>query len=886
MRTYLAVATVALSVATVSAQTETPAAGIPLDIATRRAANISGLRYELALSIPDSLSSPLTGAIVVRFQLKDASSPLVLDFETSREHVKSIAANGKPSAFNYVNGHIVVPATALVEGENVIRIEFNAGDASLNRSVDFLYTLFVPARARLAFPVFDQPDLKGRWTLTLEHPARWQSAANGAELSRVAKTEFTSAGARGSFGAEHGCPSGPCGPPNLSTTGDRVTVTFAETEPLPTYLVAFIAGDFKIETAVRNGRAFRMFHRETDAAKVARNREEIFDLHARALAFLERYTAIPYAFGKFDFVAIPTFQFGGMEHAGKILYNAPGLLLDESATQNQLLGRASVIAHEVAHMWFGDLVTMRWFNDVWMKEVFANFMAAKVVNPAFPTVNHDLRFLLSHYPAAYEVDRTPGANPIRQHLDNLNEAGSMYGAIIYQKAPIVMRHLEAVLGEESFRDGLRDYLKAHAFGNATWADLIGLLDARTPVDLKAWSKAWVEEPGRPMIETILDVKDGKVTRLAFRQRDSWKRDRVWPQQLRVTIGGPASEQTLIVEMNRREVEVGPANGIAAPRYVLPNGGGWAYGGFTLDKATIDWLMANLPDLGDPLTRGSAWVTLWDALLDGQVKPDAFLDLALRALPKETDEQMISRVLGYSSNTWWRFMDVIGRTARAERFESVLREGLAQAGTPSRKASWFGALRNVAVTPSTVQWLAQVWEKKETVQGLPLAETDYTSLALDLAVRSVSGGDDILKAQAQRIENPDRRARFQFVMPALSENPAERDRWFTSLKDVRNRRREPWVLEGLNYLHHPLRAAAAKQYVQPSLDMLWDIQKTGDIFFPKRWLDATLGGHQTLEVAETVRTFLRGLPANYPDRLRNITLQSAEELFRAAEITRR
>ncbi len=113
-----------------------------------------------------------------------------------------------------------------------------------------------------------------------------------------------------------------------------------------------------------------------------------------------------------------------------------------------MLGRASVIAHETAHMWFGDLVTMRWFNDVWMKEVFANFMAAKIVNPSFPEVNHELRFLLSHYPAAYEVDRTPGANAIRQPLANLNEAGSLYGAIIYQKAPIVMRHLESLMGED------------------------------------------------------------------------------------------------------------------------------------------------------------------------------------------------------------------------------------------------------------------------------------------------------------------------------------------------------------------------------------------------------------------------------------------------------
>jgi aminopeptidase N len=320
--------------------------------------------------------------------------------------------------------------------------------------------------------------------------------------------------------------------------------------------------------------------------------------------------------------------------------------------------------------------------------------------------------------------------------------------------------------------------------------------------------------------------------------------------------------------------------------VLPNGAGWAYGDFILDKATLAWLQMNLPDLGGVLTRGSAWVSLWDAMLDGRLRPEAFLDLALRALPKETDEQMTSRVLGYASNTWWRFLDQAGRTAEAGRFESLLREGLAKAGTPSQKASWFGTLRTIALTPGTVQWLEQVWAKKESIEGLPLAEADYTTLALELAVRPADGAGDILKAQLLRIENPDRHARFQFVMPALSADPAERTKWFGSLRDVKNRRREPWVLEGLNYLHHPLRADAAKPYVQPSLEMLRDIQKTGDIFFPKRWLDATLGGHQTRDVAETVRAFLRNLPANYPERLRNVTLQSADELFRAADIVRR
>src|SRR6266540_1735417 len=451
------------------AQTATPAVGIPSSVAERRAAIISNVRYSLTVSIPENVAERVTGRNVIHFDLSDNAVPLVIDFAASKDHVKALAANGSP-AFDFVNGHIVVPAGSLKKGENSIAIEFVAGDASLNRSADFMYTLFVPARAHLAFPVFDQPNLKARWTLTLDVPDKWVAAANGAEL-------------------------------DATTSNGRTKHTFTETQPLPTYLFAFIAGDFKVETAERNGRTFHMFHRETDAAKVVRNKDAIFDLHARAIQYMEQYTGIPYAFGKFDFVMIPAFQFGGMEHVGKILYNAPAMLLEESATQNQFLGRASTISHETAHMWFGDLVTMQWFNDVWMKEVFANFMAAKIVNPSFPEVNHELRFLLAHYPGAYEVDRTAGANPIRQALDNLDEAGSLYGNIIYQKAPIVMRHLEGLMGEETFHDGLREYLKTHAFGNATWNDLIDVLDKRTPVDLKTWSHVWVEEPGRPRIVT-------------------------------------------------------------------------------------------------------------------------------------------------------------------------------------------------------------------------------------------------------------------------------------------------------------------------------------------------------------------------------------------------
>jgi aminopeptidase N len=865
MRVAIAMTLLMIPIAA-SAQTSTPGPGIPLEVADARAARIGDLGYRLRLTIPEEATSPIEGTNSISFELRSpggpsspAAEPLVIDFATSRQHVKRVAANGTETTFDWINDHIVVPAAALKAGRNTIDIQFTAGDASLNRNPDFLYALFVPARAHLALPVFDQPNLKARWSLTLQGPAKWQMVSNGAEIDR--KVE-----------------------------GDRVTVRFADTEPLPTYLFSFVVGDFKVETAERDGRVYRMFHRETDAKKVERNRDAIFDLHARALEYMERYTAIPYAFGKFDFVLIPAFQFGGMEHAGKILYNATGLMLDESATQNQFLGRASVIAHETAHMWFGDLVTMRWFNDVWMKEVFANFMAAKIVNPSFPDVNHELRFLLSHYPAAYDVDRTLGANAIRQHLANLNEAGSLYGAIIYQKAPIVMRHLESLMGEDVFRDGLREYLKNHAFGNATWSELIAILDRRTPTDLTEWSRVWVEEPGRPTIRAEVDVTDGKVARLVFTQtpehRALQSSPAVWTQQLRIALGYPDGVRQLTADFRSSHVAVSEAVGLPVPQYILPTGGGWAYGGFRLERQSLAYLSKNLPAVPDALTRGAAWVTMWDALLNGDITPAAFTELAINALPRETDEQLTSRVLGYLGGAWWRFLSSDERETRAERVEILLSSGLTTAKTASQKASWFGALRNIYATSATTAWMRRVWEQQEKIEGLPLAEADFTSLALGLAVREVNGWRNVLAKQLERIENPDRRARFQFVMPALSADPAERERWFQSLADVNNRRREPWVLEGLDYLHHPLRARASSKFVAPSLELLWEIQKTGDIFFPTRWMNTTLSGHTSREVATTVRGFLNSLPPNYPPRLRNVILVAADELFRINEEPRR
>ena len=827
------------------------APGVALELAERRATSIFNVHYDVRLSIPADRDRPISGSVTASFTLTEVG-PLVFDFAQPADSVHAVRAAGEPVDFEVRDEHVILPAAAMSPGHNVVDIEFTAGDGSLNRQDDFLYTLFVPDRARVAFPLFDQPNLKARFRLQLDVPVAWRAVANGSLASR-------------------------------NERGDRAVLTFNETQAISSYLFAFAAGDFQVEEVERDGRRMAMYHRETDRERVGRNAAAIFDLHASALAWLEEYTGIAFPFEKFDFVLVPAFQYGGMEHPGAIFYRAEALLLDESATQNAHLGRASLIAHETAHQWFGDLVTMTWFDDVWMKETFANFMAAKIVNPAFPEVDHDLRFLLAHFPAAYGVDRTAGANPVRQPLDNLNEAGTLYGAIIYQKAPIVFAHLERLIGEETLRDGLRDYLEEHAYANASWADLIAILDARSAEDLAAWSRTWVEESGRPRVEVALEPDGDVIARLAVRQSDPAETDRLWNQRLDLRLGYDGGEShTLAVHLRDAEAVVTEAAGLPVPDYVLANGAGLGYGLMALDPRTRDYVLAALPTIDEPLTRAIGWVSLWESLLEGEVDPEALIDLARRALPAETDEQNVSRILGYLASAYWRFLTPERRAALAPEIEGLLWDGTVAAGSRSLAAAWFGAYRNVALSAEATARLERVWREEEEVPGVPLAERDFTALAQALAVRGVPESAEILAAQRDRIENPDRRAAFEFAMPALSADTAMRDAFFESLRDPARRAREPWVLTALGLLHHPLRARESEVYIRPGLDLLEEIQRTGDIFFPLSWLQTTLDGHQTATAAAMVEQYLADRP-DLPPRLRAKALQAADGLVRAARI---
>ncbi len=774
--------------------------GVSLELAQLRKAALSEIRYRFQLDIPPEPDREITGVARIDFHWSDASGrDLVLDFRNPAERVDWVKANGVEVTPEFQADHMLIRAGDLsADGNNRVTLGITAGDEALNRNEGFLYTLFVPDRARFSLPVFDQPDLKSRLTWELTIPRSWNAIANAPLVQRSA------AGRDSEFG------------------GDRDRLIFAESDPLPTYLFAFAAGEFESIHREINGRRMELLHRETDRQKLERNLDAVFELHAMSLAWLENYTGLEYPFSSFGFVLIPSFQYGGMEHPGAIAYRASSLLLEENATEAEHLGRASLIAHETAHMWFGDLVTMAWFDDVWTKEVFANFMAAKIVHPAFPSVDHDLRFLLAHHPAAYAVDRTRGANAIRQPLENLDQAGTLYGAIIYRKAPIVMKHLEQRVGEEAFRNGMREYLSRYAYSNADWHDLVRILDELEPSDLRSWSDVWVEQAGRPTISCRR--AGGAEPGVVVQQADPWSRGRIWPQRLSVAFLLD-DEQGVPRLIDRAEIELrGGSVGVPIPAtardadsvFVIPNSGGTEYGLFQPDAASLAFLVERHAQLEDPLLRGVAWLTLWDAMLEHRIPPETLLSTAVVSIETEPAEQLVSRILADVTQTYWRFLSESQRQRWARPLEEAVWSALEASETRTRRAAFFTAYVDLASSRETVARIGRLWSGEEKVPGLSLSQRDRISMARVLALNEAPGWRQVLETQASDIGNPDRLAEFKFLRDSLDADPGTRRAFFESLRDPANRHREPWVLQGLANLHHPLRATSAIPLVLPAL----------------------------------------------------------------------
>lgn len=805
--------------------------GVSLSLAQYRSEMVSDLRYSVEFCIPEACDQRISGKETLTFTLV-SKAPLQLDFREGAESVTELAINGRKCEVNYRDEHILLADRYLRKGENTVELTFLSGDRSLNRNDEYLYTLFVPDRARTVFPCFDQPDLKGRFSLTLELPAAWEAVANGSVLSE-------------------------------EISGGRKRLVFQETPPLSTYLFAFAAGRWQKDTRLRNGKPMSVYYRETDPAKIAQL-GDIFSQVFQALDWLEDYTGIPCPFEKYDFVIVPGFQFGGMEHPGTILFNDKRMFLGTSPTTSEKLSRIELIAHETSHLWFGDAVTMRWFNDVWTKEVYANFFGAKISTPLFPEVNVPLRDFKNFNITAYSEDRTAGTNAIRRDLPNLSSAGLIYGNIVYDKAPVVMRMLADLLGEEAFQDGIREYLRTYLFGNADWNDLIAILDARTEQDLRAWSRVWVEEKGMPILRY-----ERKGTTLTVCQEDPLGRGLVWPQA--ISFGNKAGEKVVTVLSDAPMVSVEVPGD--CPEVLFPDPDARSYGWFQLDEETSMAAVRALPTLARPEARLSLLATLYENFHRGMLDPEHFAAVLEKELQTESDPLVAAAAASYLKT-----LSIHGPLAGSSLLERILFDVASDTSLPTEiRLTAFRALAEVFQSENVQKTLWEVFERGAGYKGLKLGVRDYMTLAYELAVRCPGQYNTLCAIQEARVENPDLLREFRFVWRALSPEKESRDTVFASLLEADGRSVEPWAQSALYYLNHSLRQKEAIQYIYPALEELPEIQRTGDIFFPKNWCVNLLRGHNSKEAAAEVRRFLDDHPA-FPALLKDKLLQSADHLF--------
>ncbi|MFO7977730.1 MAG: M1 family aminopeptidase [Bacteroidales bacterium] len=827
--------------------------GVSKSLAQYRKKHISQVAYELFFSIPEQKDVPVEGQVTITFEHNRAQHGVILDFRGGAQNIHEVMVEGNPVDYQYLNEHIVISSQHIKPGENQVHIRFTATDQALNRSEEFMYTLFVPDRAATAFPCFDQPDLKATFALSLEVPESWSALSNGPQLSTTMNDQ------------------------------QRKVVAFAADKPISTYLFAFTAGQYQTLTQTHQGRSITLLHRETDLSKIEHNVPGIFRQHFQALEWLEEYTGISYPFSKFDLAIIPGFQYSGMEHPGAVWYRDSRLLLDEKASMSQQLQKASLIAHETAHMWFGDLVTMQWFDDVWLKEVFAGFMADKMVQPLFPGQNHALQFLLTHYPRAYEVDRSAGTHPVRQSLQNLNQAGNLYGSIIYNKAPIVFQQLERIMGEASFRLAVKEYLDTYAFDNADWDQLVYFFDKHSAENISQWSQAWVYEKGMPRIDYQAHPgEDGLMT--VELHSNNLPDDAPYPSQwIEMAILTSEKHQQQEWYLSGNQVDMTFLVDDEKP-VLIPNGFGWGYGYFALREEDRTYLLKNIQAIGHDNVRAASHIMLYEDFLNGNINPLSYSATLIHNLKTEEHPLLVSYLLDITRTVFWSFLDHAQQQEVAEELATVLWKQML-AARPEMKSSYFQSYASVVLHPEHYSNLISLFREEMVVRDYELSEDDRFTIVKALCLRGHEQGMTLLEQLKKETTQSDRIRRLEYLQPALSPDPVHREAFFGKLQEPAHRRPEPWALEGLELLHHPLRADHGIGFLPKTLEMTREIQQTGDIFFPLRWLNTALQGYNDPRALKIVEDYLE-TNDTLGESLRLKVLQASDKLERSVMIRNR
>jgi aminopeptidase N len=832
--------------------------GVSRALATVRASQIRDVRYALALDVTARDSA--LGTVTARFRLTRPGD-VILDFRGQR--LGTVEVNGKRVDAPEFNGaHLRIAAPLLAPGENVVRIAFVSKIAAAGTSIiryrdatdgaEYLYTLLVPADANQLFPCFDQPDLKAKISFRLTAPTTWNVLANGPETTTQAGTDGA--------GAQH---------------------EFAETEPISTYLIAFAAGPWTKVTSAASRRPITMYVRKSRAAEA--EGDSIIVANDVAARWLEGYFARPFPFKKLDVLLAPAFPFGGMEHPGAIFYNEERFIFRERPTLTQRLGRTATIYHEVAHQWFGDLVTMQWFDDLWLKEGFATYMAAKMQAALDTSSGVWKTFYLRNKPAAYSVDATRGTTPVWQSLANLDQAKSNYGAIVYNKAPSVLKQLDYLVGPDAFQRGLRRFLTAHAYANATWRDLLAAIGAESGRSLDGWGKQYILRPGMPVVDQALRVTPDGKTRLVLRQHPAQDLSGkgAWPIRTNVIVGqADGSVVRLPVTLVAESTVVALPTSAGRPTFVFANADDYAYALVLPDERTVAWLDQNISSVKDSFLRAMLWGALWDLVREARLDPARFAALALRELPTEPDEQIVGGVLGRVGRAVAAYLPAARRDSSLASVEQALRRGFANPEQPyGIRKPYLDTYIRVAGTASSLAHLDALLDSTEAA-GAPLRAPTRWAIVTALVERGAPTAARRLQQEARSDSGSEGKRRAFVAGAAMPNAESKRDYFQRYFAD--EALNEDWVTASLDGFNSVRQSELTRPYLIPALDSLKWIQTNRRIFFLGTWLSSFLEGQTSAESLVSVDRFLQE-HASLPRDLREKILQAEDELTRTVRI---
>ena len=581
---------------------------------------------------------------------------------------------------------IYLPAIA---AENILEIEhdgvYSHSGEGLHRFVDpaddevYLYTQFETGDARRMYACFDQPDQKATFRISTITPKHWEVISN--------------------YGIES----------TKEIDGDRKFIQFAESQVISTYVTAIVAGaytsvhdEYKGEKTIPLGiYARKSFFKHVDA-------ENIFEITKQGFAYFEKTFGLAYPFGKYDQIAVAEYNWGAMENVGCVTFHEDVLIFRSKVTERNYVSRATTIHHEMAHMWFGDLVTMKWWDDLWLNESFAEWASYQSVSESTKYKEAWTEFNSLRKNWAYRVDQLSTTHPIATEMEDLDAVRTNFDGISYAKGASVLQQLVAHVGRDNFIKGLRLYFSKHAFGNTTLKDLIDELEAASGRDLTPWVSTWLRTAGvntlRPVIAIDADVYKSISIKQEVPSMPVGSKE-LRPHRLHVGLfdinnGVLARRTSVELDVAGELTEVTALAGQKVADLVLINDKDQTYAKLRFDDRSIATMKSHLGALNDSLARGVIWASLWDSCRDGELSATSYISIALNALKTESDISIVSATLMQIDTAIWAYAAPGNRQALRQQVAKAVEEMFDSAQPGSDHQLQFAkSFANTAVTPA-------------------------------------------------------------------------------------------------------------------------------------------------------------------------------------------